>query len=186
LLDKITQNKISKTNIKKYGAKNISQNVDIKNKKIKTSLKNYGVSHPMKSDIILNKIKDINIEKYGCENPMSNEDVKNKMIKTKQKLGIYLHNSDRDDFVNYKLKVRSLTSKNKKMLFENWSGYDYYDNEFIKNNISNDRNYPTIDHRISVRYGFDNNIEPEEISKLENLCITKRALNSSKGAKCIY
>ena len=33
-------------------------------------------------------------------------------------------------------------------------------------------------------YGFDNNISPEEISKIENLCITKRGLNSSKGMNC--
>ena len=129
-------------------------------------------------------MKETNIEKYGYENPMSNDNIKNKMIKTKQKLGIYLNEIDRDDFVNYKLRVKSLTNKNKKKLFENWSGRDYYDNEFIKNNVCNDKYYPTIDHKISTKYGFDNNITAEEISKLENLCITKRGLNSSKGAKC--
>jgi hypothetical protein len=46
------------------------------------------------------------------------------------------------------------------------------------------KNYPTIDHKVSVLYGFKNGIEPEEISKLDNLCITKRILNIIKGSKC--
>lgn len=41
-------------------------------------------------------------------------------------------------------------------------------------------NYPTIDHKKSVHYGFINNISPEEISNISNLCITKRSINSTK------
>ena len=37
--------------------------------------------------------------------------------------------------------------------------------------------------KISVYYGFKNNISPEELCKLDNLCITKRGINSSKGCK---
>ena len=62
-------------------------------------------------------------------------------------------------------------------------GHDYYDGEYIKDNFDleiNDRNYPTIDHIIPKIYGFLNNIEPKEICKLENLCITKRTFNCSK------
>jgi Tfp pilus tip-associated adhesin PilY1 len=184
LLDKTTQEKISNTNIGKYGYENVSKNIEIKNKKIKKSLQNYGVCHPMKSNIIIKKIKKTNLLKYGHENPMSNDEVKNKMVKTKQQLGIYLQDSDRTEFINYKLKVKSLTNKNKKELFEKWSGDDYYDNEYIRDNKINDRNHPTIDHKISIKYGFENNITPAEISKIENLCITKRYLNSSKGSNC--
>jgi hypothetical protein len=45
----------------------------------------------------------------------------------------------------------------KKDLLENWDGYDYYDGEYIKDNFclySNDKNYPTMDHKISCYYGF--------------------------------
>jgi hypothetical protein len=76
--------------------------------------------------------------------------------------------------------------KNKKELIEKWNGYNYYTNEYILENFnldSNDKNYPTIDHKNSVRYGFDNNISAEEISKIENLCITTRSNNSSKSKK---
>ena len=69
------------------------------------------------------------------------------------------------------------------ILYENWDGYDYYDGEYIKGNFSHSplsSLYPTIDHKISTYFGFINNIEPEEISSLENLCITKKKINSQK------
>lgn len=69
---------------------------------------------------------------------------------------------------------------NEQTLFENWNGYDYYDNEYIKENIKlNQHNsiFPTI----SVYYGFKNNIPASEIADIKNLCITKRSINSRKS-----
>jgi len=40
---------------------------------------------------------------------------------------------------------------------------------------------PTIDHKISVKYGYVNNIDPLEISSSQNLCICSRSTNSSKN-----
>lgn len=76
-----------------------------------------------------------------------------------------------------------LTNKVREELFNSWDGYDYYDNEYILENIklkSSSSSYPTIDHKISCYYGFINNIEPEIICSLDNLCITKRSINSMK------
>jgi len=73
-----------------------------------------------------------------------------------------------------------------KLLLENWNGNDYYDNEYILpyyklhyNNIL----YPTIDHKISVKSGFLSNISAEDISSTNNLCLTKRTINSKKNSK---
>jgi hypothetical protein len=77
-----------------------------------------------------------------------------------------------------------ITNSNKKYLYENWDGNDYYDDELIKGYLSHTsthRFYPTIDHKISVYFGFMNDISPEEIGALDNLCITKRYINSMKG-----
>jgi len=63
---------------------------------------------------------------------------------------------------------------------------DYYDNEYIKENFklnSNNKNYPTIDHKNSIFYGFINNVSSNEIGGLSNLCITKRFINGSKNKK---
>ena len=48
----------------------------------------------------------------------------------------------------------------------------------------NNSNYPTIDHKISTFYGFNNNIDYKEIAKIENLCFTKRSNNSKKNVHC--
>lgn len=83
----------------------------------------------------------------------------------------------------YKNEVRRLTKRNTKELFNRWDGYDYYDKSYIKDNIklshvSND--YPSIDHKISIYYGFKNDIHPSDIANISNLCITKRSINSYK------
>lgn len=86
-----------------------------------------------------------------------------------------------------KKKVRNKTNRVKKKLFESWNGLDYYDNENIRQNLElkyYSKKYPTIDHKISIYYGFNNNIDPEIIGDLENLCIAKRCINSSKNIKC--
>lgn len=155
--------KIQKTCIEKYGVKNVNKLKFIKEAKIKTFLKNYNVTHPMKDKEIKEKcnnarIKSGYIKKY---------DIKNK-------------------FNDYKKRVINLTYKNKKKLFENWNGYDFYDNEFIKNNFNLnyfDSDYPTIDHKISIKYGFENKIPPEELAELNNLCITKQSINKKKSYK---
>jgi len=72
----------------------------------------------------------------------------------------------------------------RKNIIENWNGYDYYDGEYIKDNLNlchNNENYPTIDHKISVSYAFLNKISEEEICNISNICITKRKINSSKN-----
>ena len=110
-----------------------------------------------------------------------------KMIKTKEEKGIYIPLSSVDDFKKYRKLVNRLTMRFKKSLFDNWNGFDFYDNEYIKKNLttikSNDMNYPTIDHKISLFEGFNKNIPPYIIGGIENLCITKRKINLLKSNK---
>ena len=100
--------------------------------------------------------------------------------------GRWIKIEDRTDFYKYYLLVCKHTLQNKKELLYNWNGNDYYTNEYILENFnlnSNDKKYPTIDHKKSIKYGFDNNISYTEISHIDNLCITTRSNNSSKGEK---
>jgi predicted MPP superfamily phosphohydrolase len=128
-----------------------------------------------------NSIKMINtkLEKYGFYFVNGN-----KAYDTKVKNGIIKTGDILSDWQFYRREVARFTRKNKKNLYENWDGNDYYDNELIKGYLSHThthRFYPTIDHKISVYFGFINNISPEEIGALDNLCITKRFINSMKG-----
>jgi hypothetical protein len=142
----------------------------------------------------------------GDKNPAKRQDVKNKIRESILKLYLtdltykdkiskslitYFKNNpnfisydELEGYKKYKNKVDRLTNKNKKKLLFNWNGLDYYDNELIKDNFNlhyNNINFPTIDHKYSILYGYKNGLSTEFISSIENLCITKRKLNSEKG-----
>lgn len=205
--------KASVTNIEKYGYKSPMKNEDVIKRGKVTKFNNHGNENynniekikKFWSEVeqtyingVISKIKMTKLEKYGDECFSNSE----KMVKTKfEKYGYYFNNSDKayltkvkngviktgdilKDWQFYKREVARFTRKNKKQLFEEWDGYDYYDNELIKGYLCHThthRFYPTIDHKISVYFGFINNISPEEIGSLDNLCITKRYVNSMKG-----
>ena len=119
---------------------------------------------------------------------MTDIDYRNKIIEkakeTKIKRGLIIGDDELSEWQLYRKKVSNVTNRYKKKLYEDWEGIDYYDGEYIKENIvlkHTDTKYPTIDHKISLHYGFKNNIPPEVIGDISNLCITKRKNNSSKS-----
>ncbi len=149
-------------------------------------MEKYGVDNYAKTDEAKEKMKNTNLKRYGSIAPAGNSNVMSKMVKTRVERGYQNEFNEIDEFVLYKKLVRKITNINKKELFDNWDGNDHYDNEYIKDYLSinsNSRLYPTIDHKVSVYYGYKNNIIAEEIASLNNLCITKRGINSSKSNK---
>jgi hypothetical protein len=125
-----------------------------------------------------------NLEKYGNKHQCRNEKVQDKILSTKLDRGLISNSFE--DFFNYRRVVNNLTNRVKKSLYKNWDGYDYYDKDYIQENLLlgfNNIDYPTIDHKISVFIGYKEGLLPIEIASIENLCITKRKNNSSKGYK---
>ena len=197
----------NKTCLKKYGNKCSLHSKEINEKTIKTNIIKYGVDNPFKNEEVKNRIKKTNLEKYGVDNPSKNQEIKDKIeetnlkkygvkyfsqtkkciekIKTtKIKNGSQLPDEFKTPYQLYESKVACFTYASKTKLFKNWNGFDYYDNEYIKDNFKLDSEnavYPTIDHKISIFHGFKNNISAEIIGSIDNLCITKRSINSSKG-----
>jgi len=91
-----------------------------------------------------------------------------------------------EPFLLYRRRIDNISDKLKNKLLEKWDGYDFYDNEYIKDNFNlkpTNKNYPTLDHKISVLYGFLNNIPIEKIAEIDNLCITKMFINCRKNSK---
>jgi len=176
--------KIKKTNLERYGVENPVQYNYFKEKMKTTSFNKYGVSYPLQSFEVKEKIKETNLERYGVENPGQSKEIKNKIKKTRILNGSQIADELKTDFQLYKDKVYNATLLLKDELLNNWNGYDYYDKEYIKDNFNLDRNdlaYPTIDHKISIYYGFINNIDEEKIYDINNLCITKRTINCKKN-----
>lgn len=114
-----------------------------------------------------------------------------KWKKTNLEKGIWKTPEERSQYEQYRFQVNKETNKYKQKLFGEWKGTDYYtgerlvtNEEFkkIRPNIHPNRNLkqPTIDHKVSVSYGFINGMSVKDISKFENLCITSRFNNSKK------
>jgi len=190
----------------KYGVENPYQAEFVKEKTKKTLIEKYGADHPMHVESIKNKVKQTNLERYGVEYPTVLEDVKEKSINTclkkygvthesklpsqqeirkntRIKNGNQIPDCKLSSYTIYRKRVDNISDILKKELLKNWDGYDYYDNEYIKDNFnldSHDVNYPTLDHKTSVQYGFLNGISVEDISDIQNLCITKNSNNAKK------
>jgi len=171
--------KRQQTSLSIYGDMNYRNSESVK----KTCLLKYGVANislvPTVKEKKVNKFRN----KYGIDNPFESEEIK-KIIRNKNiQSGRWLSEDDYSKYKNYYKIVWVYTNRNRKKLFDKWDGYDYYDNEFILNQTIdyNSPIYPSIDHKISVKYGFMNGISPKEISSIDNLCITKRILNIKKG-----
>lgn len=189
---KCSEDKYIKTCEERYGVENPSFIKEVIDKRKNTCLEKYGVEFPIQSNEIKSKIHKTNLERYGNIYPNKTYEVKNKSRKTmmeKNNIPFYPKNFYKKKFDVYLLKIINLTKKNKKKLLEKWDGYDYYDNEYIKDNFllnPNCKNYPTVDHKVSIFYGYHNNIEADEIANINNLCITKRSINSKKQTLTEY
>lgn len=196
--------KSKKSLIEKYGVESYSKTEEFKktieNKKdaivskIKeTFILRYGVDWISKLESIKNKKdmfrmnenrKNTCLDRYGIDNVSKVFHIKEKAKQTRIEKGLSIPDNMLDEWNVYRRKVRNITKSNKKELYEKWNGYDYYDNEFIKGYFSYNhthRFYPTIDHKISIYFGFVSGISPLEIGDIENLCITKRYINCTKS-----
>ena len=99
-------------------------------------------------------------------------------------LMIKIKKENKTEFQLYKALVNNLTHRNRKQLLEKWNGYDYYDKEYIKDYFGfsiYSNKYPSIDHKISIFQGFNDNLSVEFIGSIGNLCITKRIINCKKS-----
>lgn len=185
--------KTRQTCLQKYGHEYPIQSDKIREKVKSTNFKKYGSDWYVTSEIFKFQIEEsygvtstidlIKIWKLTDEYKIAKESIYNK-IRQKNISNGFWYKPLKSEYLEYRRKVDYLTKKNIKSY--DWNGLDYYDNELIIDNLSlnyNDPKYPTIDHKISVKYGFENNIEPNIISSIENLCITKRSINSKKNSK---
>jgi len=185
----IIKNKSINTCLKKYNVDNPGKSEIIKQKMKDTCLKNHGVEYSLNRKDVIEKRKQTNLKKYGTENVFQNPEIIKRIRKILSEKGYRLNTEDYTKFDDYYKKCVSLTKINirKSTFKQDWNGYDYYDGEYIKDNYqiykSNNENYPNIDHKISIIYGFLNNINIEDISSVDNLCFTKRKHNASKQSK---
>ena len=183
LKSEILHEKARQTTFNNFGVFYPKQSEEVRKTESINSINKYGVYHYSLTQEYKDKYINTCLLKYGVS---KSQEVIDKIKKTKVDNGQQIDPKQIDNFIRYYRIVRILTHKNKKNLYENWNGYDYYDGELIIYNFnieSTNRLYPTIDHKISVFKGFSENIIPSLIADINNLCITKRGINSSKNKK---
>ncbi|MCK9154798.1 MAG: hypothetical protein M0P12_01650 [Paludibacteraceae bacterium] len=163
--------------------------------------------NPEEKMIRKEKIENGVFSKYGYKNPFQIPEVISKIqnkrntkeiiddIRRKnENNGIWVPVDLLSEWEKYHRKVMSITRQKRKVLFSEWDGLCYYtrkklitNEEFRKENpslpLTKNKLQPTVDHKISIFYGFMNNIPPEEIAELENLCICSRVQNCIKNNK---
>lgn len=174
--NKCFSEKVKQGNFTKYGVTNVAMLSETQDKMKSTTFERYGVENAFQSEEIKEKIRQHYRDNFnGAEWNTQTREVKEK--------NGWLLDDNLVGFKKYSKEVRKLTSRNKKQLLENWDGYDYYDGEYIESyfNLSgHNPNYPTLDHKISLKHGYINNIDIAIIADISNLCFTKRYINSKK------
>ena len=91
--------KREKTNLDKWGVKNISQVDSIKEKVKQTNIEKWG-GYTFESTILLDKVKKTNLEKWGVDIPSKSDIIKNKTIKTNLEKWGFIHPSMNEDVKN--------------------------------------------------------------------------------------
>jgi len=143
-------------------------------------------------NVINDNRKYTNVKKYGKEYVAQVKEFKDKGRKTHENNGSWLVGIKKTEYQKYRHLVRLETNKHISRLLRLNDGYDYYTSEklvtnkeyqLIKPNLHYGTNplQPTIDHKISIYYGFINNIDPKEIGSFKNLCVCSRIINSMKN-----
>jgi hypothetical protein len=137
--------------------------------------------------------KNTFLERYGVENSMQLDTAYQNMRKTMESTGKWASKEEKSELEWYGRQVRRISLSHYDELYKKWDGRCYYTGEILVNNEqyrevhgeditfnSNDKQ-PTVDHKISIKYGFDNNIPEEVIGGIDNLCICGKGVNSKKN-----
>jgi hypothetical protein len=197
-----SRQKAALTCVELYGVDNYSKTEEFAKRTEETNLKKFGYKTNLLNPDYQNKIKKILNDKYGSENFFEiNRNKKNSKNKFQcldlenilnQSLELsetkYQVSNISQEYLLYRNECRRITNTFLNRLFDDWNGLDFYDNEYIGDNFKlphNHKKYPTVDHKISIYYGFTNGISPSEIGHISNLAITKRTINSSKRVKIL-
>lgn len=143
-------------------------------------------------DSIIDKRRDTFKERYDVGWNSQIESIKERIRQTNEEKGKWINNRRHDEYWSYWNDVRNETVKHRIRLFRLWDGNDYYTGErlvtneeyklhFPKSHPGTNPMQPTVDHKISIKYGFLNGIDAKEIGAFKNLCICSRSINSKKN-----
>ena len=155
--------KITNTNMERYGAKSPLESNTIKEKIKNTNLQNTGYENPLSNPVIQEQIKQTNLSKYGYEYPKQSNQVKEKIEQNNLVLYGVKHTFQRNE-IKEKIKITNLekygveysfqSNEVKDKIFKtNIERYGY------KSPIQNKKIYNKIKQTNLTRYGVEHIID---------------------------
>ena len=205
-----TKEKSKLTCMERYGVHNPMQSREVIEQREQNFLEQYGVTNLSKLPVVIQKIKDTKEERYGNPNYTNSEkrkqtnlerygvphtnyvlEIQDRRIASlkeycqsqeffdrrkelREEKGWGEFRDDRSDWDKYRFEVWCYTNQNNLALLEN---YD-------KRGLAGVEGSYQLDHKISVKYGFDNNIPPHIIGNINNIEMVPWFDNLSKGPRC--
>jgi len=115
------------------------------------------------------------IQKYRVSHTQQLDETKIKQKNTRINNGTQIPDDKLSDWEYYKKTVWHFTNKQDISKLENSS---------LRGRKDLNPNAHQLDHKISIKYGFENNIPIYLISSIDNLQMLLHSENASKGAKC--
>lgn len=156
--------KARKTKLERYGDAGHNN----RSKAVRTCLRRYGVE---------------NVSQYAGFRSLMNDALRASFYSVEfrrkmERKGQWVPLNKLSAFRRYWLRVKSETGRWRKKVFSTWDGCDFYTGENIR---SLPRQLITIDHRFSIKRGFDLGVPPERIGCIDNLCVCSKSVNSRKN-----
>jgi len=149
----------------------------IKEKKIKTSLKNYGVPYTMQSKAIRDKSKETCLLKYGVDNPSKSKIILDKKIKTNlKKFGVtqYCYSDDFKKIMNTRHNNTTLNSFAKKLNISK-ENIEIIDDVYVKI-----KNYCPVHNEFIIK---KDNVYGRTNVKIDNICTICYPINKNSSIK---
>lgn len=166
-----TKDTIKKTNLEKYGETCYFKTDEFKDNLKNHNLEKYGVEYYFNSDDYKIKSKTTSLKKYNSEYYLSSELRKQREIESSH----WISDEGRTEYELYCLNVWRITNKQD---LESLKDFDK------RGRIDLNPDAYHIDHKFSIREGFEENIPPEIIGSLKNLEMIPGRKNCSKNSKC--
>lgn len=166
-----TRDTIKKTNLEKYGETCYFKTDEFKEKLKEHNIEKYGVENYFNSEDYKIKSKEASLKKYNSEYYLSSELRKQREIES----GHWISDEDRTEYELYRLNVWRITNKQD---LESLKDIDK------RGRIDLNPDAYHIDHKFSIREGFEENIPPEIIGSLKNLEMIPGRKNCAKNSKC--
>lgn len=166
-----TKDTIKKTNLEKYGETCYFKTDEFKEKLKEHNIEKYGVENYFNSEDYKIKSKEVSLKKYNSEYYLSSELRKQREIES----GHWISDEDRTEYELYRLNVWRITNKQD---LESLKDIDK------RGRIDLNPDAYHIDHKFSIREGFEENIPPEIIGSLKNLEMIPGRKNCAENSKC--